>query len=349
MKKILWLLVAAMVFAVCVTPLSAAQKFTDVKDNDWFAGYVYDLTGQGILNGKGDGKFAPGDNVTRGEFAKILAFASKEDLSQYQGKMPFTDCTNHWSKNNIAWAYEKGIVKGTSETTFDPDANITRQQMAVMIYRYADDMDLTLPREVQRAAFKDEGKIAAWAKDAVAAMQQANIINGYPEGTFLPENNATRAEASKIISVFLTKAKDKEVNDETYQEFMDKEVNDFEADRVLNFDESTEDNFAVVKDDVELVKDNNQTNDLTAANEETGTYVFTNMIMRTASLWSWIIFPSTDRRPPSPPKAVNSRISSIISSWMRKSPCPGNISTLRRFPRGSRWKTTRPAAYLLPM
>ena len=110
-----------------------------------------------------------------------------------------------------------------------------------MIYRYADYKDLALPKKADKITFKDADKIGSWAKEAVAAMQQANIIGGYPDGTFLPKNQASRAEAAKMISVFLKEATAKGVTEETYQDFMDKDVKDFEADRVLNFDASLAD------------------------------------------------------------------------------------------------------------
>ena len=285
MKKVsLMVLAVALVFSLFATPLRAAGEFNDVKGNQWFAPYVYDLADRGILNGKGNGKFEPEGNVTRAEFAKILAYASKDELKQYEGDSPFADCGSHWSKTNINWAYANGIVKGKSETTFAPNAEITREEMATMIYRYADYKDLALPKKADKITFKDADKIGSWAKEAVAAMQQANIIGGYPDGTFLPKNQASRAEAAKMISVFLKEATAKGVTEETYQDFMDKDVKDFEADRVLNFDASLADNFAVVQDDVELVQDNAKINQVTAANEEKGVYVFSNIDHRMKNL-----------------------------------------------------------------
>lgn len=277
MKKFLWMLTIIMIFIIFAIPLSAAEKFSDVKDNDWFAPFVYDLVELEILNGKGDGKFDPNGDIKRGEFVKILAYASQDDLSKYQGQSKFTDSRSHWSETNINWAYENGIVNGQSETSFAPEAKITRQEMAAMIYRYANYKDLALPQDVKPVDFKDDGDIASWAKEAVSAMQQAKIISGYPEGTFLPKNNATRGEAAKMISVFLTRAVKKEVNEKTYQEFMDKNVDDFDTDHVLNFDENKEDNFAVIRDDVELVQDNDKNNELISADEGSGTYIFTNI------------------------------------------------------------------------
>lgn len=194
-------LVVLLVFAF-VMPLSAAS-FPDVKDSDWFAPYVYDLTAQNILSGYPDGSFGPNNTITRGEFVKILAYASKDDLSVYGENIPFTDSQNHWSKANIDWAYQNGIVYGKSSTIFDPYGEITRQEIAVMIYRYADYKDLVIPSINGKFNFTDEKDIATWATEAVAVMQQGNIISGYTDKSFKPKNSAIRSEVAKMISSYI--------------------------------------------------------------------------------------------------------------------------------------------------
>ena len=178
--------------------------FSDVAADAWYVSYVYDLAGKGIINGITPTTFDPEGKITRGQFVKILAYASGDDLSAYSGDSVFADANAHWSKANINWAYTNKIVYGKSDTQFAPDANITRQEMAVMIKRYADYKGITLPQTNAPITFTDEAEIAAWAKEAVSAMQQANIISGFPDGTFAPQGNATRAQAAKMISVFLS-------------------------------------------------------------------------------------------------------------------------------------------------
>ncbi|MBQ4091942.1 MAG: S-layer homology domain-containing protein, partial [Firmicutes bacterium] len=271
-KSTLILLVMLLVLAFAM-PVSAAS-FTDVKDSDWFAPFVYDLSDQSILSGYPDGTFRPQNTVTRGEFVKILAFASKDDLSAYGKNLPFADSKNHWSKANIDWAYQNGIVNGKSSTSFDPDGKITRQEMAVMIYRYADYKNIALPKKADPIAFSDSNDISNWAKDAVSAMQQSQIISGYPDKTFKPTNNANRGEAAKMISVYIDLSKSEE---EKREEFLAKDVNDFDADKVINFDNSNTENFGVVLDEVEIIKDDKKTNQVLSKNEETGVYVFGNI------------------------------------------------------------------------
>lgn len=203
-------------FAVTVSGLSktvtyqvnffslTTSGFSDVPDSQWYAPYVTDLAVKGILNGKSDGIFDPNGAVKRGEFTKILAAASGEDLGAYQGNTKFSDVAqNMWYAKYIQWASAKGMVSGTSATTFAPEANITRQEMAVMLKRYADYKKITLPKTVTGVTFADSGSIASWAQDAISNLQQAGIISGIGGNQFNPLGNATRAEAAKMISLFL--------------------------------------------------------------------------------------------------------------------------------------------------
>ena len=195
-----------------IAKLPITIVFDDVTSGtDWFAPYVNDLVSQGILNGKGyraDGTpyFEPLGLITRGEFSKILATASGDDLTVYNGYSKLSDTAGHWALPYINWAYEKGIVTGFPDGTFAPDASITREQMAVMICRYAEYKGISLPAVNDKAVFTD-GNLITWSADAVYAMQQAGIINGYNENggySFKPQGNATRAEAATMISRFLS-------------------------------------------------------------------------------------------------------------------------------------------------
>lgn len=191
--------------AVCKVKVTGpVMEFSDVAANAWYAPYVYDLVSLGIINGKGEGIFDPQGKITRGEFAKILATASGDDLDQYEGKTSFNDVvTGKWFSNPIEWAYQNGIVQGKGDGIYAPTDNISRQDIAVMIVRYADYKGITLPEIKPAVTFADDAEIGFWAKDAVAAMQKAGIIDGKGDNIFAPKDNATRAEAAKMISVFL--------------------------------------------------------------------------------------------------------------------------------------------------
>ena len=149
-------------------PYVLLADFSDVPDDAWYAPYVYDLADQGILNGKGNGIFDPNGSITRGEFAKILAAASGEDLSSCNGRDIFCDVRpSDWFSPYVSWAYDKGIVFGVSEKEFAPNEKITREQMAAMICRYAKYQNVPLTEINALVVFKDDAVINDWAKENV--------------------------------------------------------------------------------------------------------------------------------------------------------------------------------------
>ena len=129
--------------------------------------------------------FEPAGNVTRAQFVKMLALLQSADVSAYASG-PFTDVPGDaWYARYVNWAAANAIVNGTSETTFDPNAAISRQDMAVMLYRYAQQYGIALPEQTA-APFTDEGSVAAYALPAVQALHRAGVINGMPDGSFRP-------------------------------------------------------------------------------------------------------------------------------------------------------------------
>lgn len=180
-----------------------ANKFTDVAESDWFYNCVMTLAERNIISGMGNSKFAPSANISRAQFATILANLAKANLAETT--TPFADVSaDAWYAKAVAWAYSNGIVNGKSQTEFAPDANVSRQEMAVMITRYvANVAKVTLVESNAQAEFNDDAAIAAYAREAVYAMQRAGIIGGKPGNIFDPTANATRAEASKMIYVLL--------------------------------------------------------------------------------------------------------------------------------------------------
>ena len=99
----------------------------------------------------------------------------------------------------VNWAAEKGIVSGTTATTFAPDSAVTRQEMAVIMANYAKALGYNVPKTREAVTFADNANIASWAKDAVKAMQMAGIINGKDSNKFDPTGTATRAEAAAVL------------------------------------------------------------------------------------------------------------------------------------------------------
>lgn len=182
-------------------------EFTDVPKDAWYHDYVYDLVYRGVVNGMTATTYEPEGKLTRAQFVKLLACSLEEaeTLKTYEGQHPFTDSEGHWAETYIAWAKDKGIVEGVSATEFDPEAPITREQMATIFGRYALKQGIELPKSDNAAgSFPDADKISEYAREFVELMRIAGILNGYEDGTFRPQGNATRAEAAKLFSLFLS-------------------------------------------------------------------------------------------------------------------------------------------------
>lgn len=181
-------------------------RFADVSG--WYAEAVRFLAARDIVAGVGEGRFAPAGQVTRAEFAQMLAKLSGADLSAFAGKAAeggFADVpAGAWYAGAAEWAREQGLANGT-DGRFNPSAPIARQEMAAMLARYAAKFGvaLTASSGAEAAPFADEGAIAAYAKDAVAALRQAGIALGKGGGRFDPAADATRAEAAKLIAEFI--------------------------------------------------------------------------------------------------------------------------------------------------
>lgn len=182
-------------------------QFTDVAEDAWYHDYVYDLVYRGVVNGMTATTYEPEGKLTRAQFVKLLAcsLADAETLKTYEGQHPFKDSEGHWAEAYIAWAKDKGIVEGVSATEFDPEAPITREQMATIFGRYALKQGIELPKSENAAgSFPDADKISEYAREFVELMRIAGILNGYEDGTFRPQGNATRAEAAKLFALFLS-------------------------------------------------------------------------------------------------------------------------------------------------
>ena len=176
----------------------ARFPFTDVVAGTWYYGAAAYAYNNGLFAGMTPTTFEPAGNVTRAQFVKMLALLQSADVSAYASG-PFTDVPGDaWYARYVNWAAANAIVNGTSETTFDPNAAISRQDMAVMLYRYAQQYGIALPEQTA-APFTDEGSVAAYALPAVQALHRAGVINGMPDGSFRPYDTATREQACAVL------------------------------------------------------------------------------------------------------------------------------------------------------
>ncbi len=176
-----------------VKPLA---DFSDLAGYDWARTSVIKLAATGVVNGKAEGIFAPGDNVTRAEFVKMISAAfgisGKADIN-------FVDVPEgHWAYDYVSASVANGIVKGISESEFGTSNKITRQDMAVLLGRIMDMKKISA--EGDSTEFGDSDEIASYAKDGVDKLSKIGVINGVGNGRFAPNNFATRAEAAVIIN-----------------------------------------------------------------------------------------------------------------------------------------------------
>ena len=171
------------------------MNFSDLGDAAWAKDAIVALAEDGVLSGKGDGKFYPNDTVTREEFVKIVVEAfgiyNKNAIADFEDV-----AEDRWSYGYIASGVHAGIIKGVSDTEFNPAGTMTRQDMAVIMSRVADLLGLNLTGD--SSVFADDADIASYAKDAVGALANAGIINGTGNDCFSPLGTVTRAQAAKV-------------------------------------------------------------------------------------------------------------------------------------------------------
>ena len=168
--------------------------FDDVAADFWAAEAITKLKEMGVINGETASTFNPNGNVTRAEFAKMVA--ELFDLKATTTTTAFVDCApGDWFTSYVIAATEAGYVKGTSETTFSPNDQITRQDICTILGRALN----AAPAADGAMVFSDADQIADYAYDYVLSFVGMSIVNGYEDGTFKPTANATRAEAAKII------------------------------------------------------------------------------------------------------------------------------------------------------
>ncbi len=181
----------------------AENRFSDIGGVSWARDAINGLADAGVINGKTDTEFAPNDNVTRAEFAKILmgVFGLTSDAFTTSS---FNDVsTSDWYFNYVETAYNLGIINGVADGVFDPNANITRQDMCVMVVRAAEVSGKSISAVNEAKVFADEASIADYAKSAVTTLQTGGIVDGVSDTVFAPLDNATRAQAAKILYSFL--------------------------------------------------------------------------------------------------------------------------------------------------
>ena len=176
--------------------------FTDVN-NHWAKDNMLFVVSRGLLSGTSATTFSPNTGMTRGMFVTALGRLAGVDPTDYQASM-FTDVKEDaYYAPYVNWAAKTGVVSGTTDTTFAPDTNINREQMAVIMKNYAAKLGYTVPKTLEAVTFADNASISSWAKEAVKSMQQAGILAGKTNNRFDPAGTATRAEVATVLRRFV--------------------------------------------------------------------------------------------------------------------------------------------------
>ena len=189
--------------------VDVTEMFTDVTKNWAYPGIQYCVTHQ-LMSGVGGNLFAPKMTTTRAQIVQILY--NLEGEPKVSGATPFTDLTQNWYKDAVLWAYQTGVVSGTSATTFAPDLPVTREQIAVILMEYMTRV-LKLERTwtpADLSVFPDAGSVSGWAKDALADAVVLGLISGASNGgqTYLePQGSATREQVATILMEFCKNVK----------------------------------------------------------------------------------------------------------------------------------------------
>lgn len=176
--------------------------FKDVDEDDWFYDYVLYAVDRGLLNGTANSTFSPNANLTRAMVATVLHRMAGEPKAD--GALSFDDVeSGTWYFDAVAWASAVGIVNGYEDGTFHPNAYITRQEMALMLARYATEyMGLEIDTSGNLNAFLDGSTVAKWAKEEITWFVCTGIMTGM-DGKIVPNGSATRAQFATIVTRFV--------------------------------------------------------------------------------------------------------------------------------------------------
>jgi len=181
-----------------------SEKFKDVNASHWFHESVDFAVSQGLFGGMSDTTFAPNTAMTRAMLVTVLWRYAGQPA---EGVNNFTDVANNqWYTNAVAWAANSGVVTGVGNNKFNPNGKITREQMAAILYRYANGRGIDTSARADLSSFPDGNKVSSYAKDAIRWTVAEGLING-ADGKLMPQGNATRAQVATILMRFINNMK----------------------------------------------------------------------------------------------------------------------------------------------
>ena len=183
-------------------PEEPAMPFTDVNEGDWFYDVVLYAYDNGLMTGVSATEFAPNQTTTRGMIVSMLARLEGVTSAEDAG---FADvAANDWYATAVNWAASVGVVNGYEDDTFRPNAPITREQMAAILYNYADYKGYDVSARADLSDYADAASISSWAEDVLAWANAEGLINGMTATTIDPQGATTRAQTAAMFERFLT-------------------------------------------------------------------------------------------------------------------------------------------------
>lgn len=192
---------------VKATETPSKTKFNDVSANDWFASAVDYVTGKGMMNGTADNTFSPKANTTRGMVVTVLYRLENQPSTSAAS---FTDvASGAYYANAVAWANANGIVSGYGSGKFGPNDQVTREQLAAILYRYAQykKYDVSVGEDTNILSYNDAQSISSYAIPAIQWACGAGVVTGKSGSKLDPKGNATRAEVAAMLMRFCENVK----------------------------------------------------------------------------------------------------------------------------------------------
>ncbi len=174
-----------------------SDAFDDLDASAWYREGTDFVIKNGMMNGVGDKKFAPNATTNRAMIVTILWRLEGEPKANASSFADVED--GSWYENAVNWAAEKGIVNGMNETTFAPTAEITREQMAAILARYAGYKDKDISKKAELSAYTDAASVSDWAVDAMGWAVASELMKGVTETTLQPQGKATRAQVAVLM------------------------------------------------------------------------------------------------------------------------------------------------------
>ena len=175
--------------------------FSDVTESDWFYDAVTYAYENGLMDGVGTGLFAPNSDTTRAQLVTILHRLAGQPAPS--GDSGFSDVeTGTWYTDAVAWAAQNGIVNGVSDTQFAPGDDITREQLAVILYRYATYQGYDVSQRADLSGFVDAGTISTYAQEALSWANAQGLVLGFEDDSLRPQGTATRAQIAAVLMRF---------------------------------------------------------------------------------------------------------------------------------------------------